>query len=179
MATIFDEIKKDKYIDIILKEHENAKEELKQREAGEDETRVKRKRVEGEQSSVGEAELLISHTPYEFHDTRKSPINDPTAKIDFIITELVVVIEGKGNINNTTSHKEAIGQVCDRHMEILKQQRLRKFIFDIVLDCRQMKIIKTIHHTTPSFLYYQTGLLSLFTNAGTQAEKGYALWSDC
>ena len=56
-------------------------------------------------------ELLMPHTHYEFHDTRKSPINDPTAKIDFIIvhkngqclwTELVVVIEGKGDINNTT-----------------------------------------------------------------------------
>ena len=70
---------------------------------------------------------------------------------------------------------EAIGQVCDRHMEILKQQRQRKFVFGIVLDCRQMEIIKTIRHTTPSFLHYRTGLLPLFTNAGTQAGEGYTL----
>ncbi|CAG8665274.1 4742_t:CDS:2, partial [Paraglomus occultum] len=62
-------------------------------------------------------EFLIPLTEFDFHDTRNSPICDPNAKIDFIIvrkngyrlwTELVAVIEAKGEIRNTTSHKDAV-----------------------------------------------------------------------
>ncbi|CAI2175093.1 2026_t:CDS:2 [Funneliformis geosporum] len=62
----------------------------------------------------------MPHTPYEFHDTRRFPINDPTAKIDFIIL--------------CKNGQQAIRQVRDRYMEVLKQQRQRKFVFCIVLD---------------------------------------------
>ncbi|CAG8584507.1 8280_t:CDS:2, partial [Paraglomus occultum] len=129
-------------------------------------------------------EFLIPLTEFDFHDTRNSPMCDPNAKIDFIIVrkngyrlwaELVAVIEAKGDIRNTTSHKDAVGQICDRHMEILKQQRLRKVVFGIVLDCRFVEIIKTVRSSAPAFLHYRTGLFSLFAPDGTSNERGYAL----
>ncbi|CAG8579258.1 9739_t:CDS:2 [Ambispora leptoticha] len=73
-------------------------------------------------------EFLIPLTEFDFYDIRNSSICYPNAKIDFIIVRkdgiiyeqiLVTVIEEK----STTSHKDAVCQVCDRYMGILKQQR--------------------------------------------------------
>ncbi|CAG8715916.1 5858_t:CDS:2, partial [Ambispora leptoticha] len=75
-------------------------------------------------------------------DDERSQLNIVRKDGYLLWTESVTVIEGKGNIQNTTSHKDAMSQVCDRHMEILKQQRLRNFVFGIVLDCRCVEIIQ-------------------------------------
>jgi hypothetical protein len=122
---------------------------------------------------------LLLHTKLTAHDTSKSGLTDPNAKIDHTITrkgylylwpEIVLVSEVKKDIKR--EHNDAFGQVIDRIIHLFKKQPRRTIVYGILIDCFQIEIIKV--KRTKEFNFWRTGIQQLFTDSA-HCGPGYNL----